>query len=94
MDAGASVDVETPSPSSPDITGVNIETQNWTALTYAVAKGNLICADILLKRGADVEGGAKSEFKYILTPLQVSFVNTYENAFFHSDKILTVLFRR
>lgn len=71
LDAGASVDVETPISGSA-FTAVNGETQHWTALTYAAAKGHARCARILLERGANVEGGARlSEDKCTLTPLQV-----------------------
>lgn len=67
LDAGASVDVETPVSG-----GFNGETQHWTALTYAAAKGHARCCRILLERGANVEGGARlSEEKCTLTPLQV-----------------------
>lgn len=72
LDAGASLDTETPSPSSPHFLAVNGENQHWTALTYAAAKGHVRCARILLERGANVEGGAvASEEKITLTPLQV-----------------------
>ncbi|XP_063912415.1 ankyrin repeat and BTB/POZ domain-containing protein 2 isoform X1 [Zophobas morio] len=75
LDAGASVDVETPI-SGPNFTAVNGETQHWTALTYAAAKGHARCARILLERGANVEGGARlSEDKCTLTPLQVACGN-------------------
>ncbi|KAL1509279.1 hypothetical protein ABEB36_004041 [Hypothenemus hampei] len=73
LDAGASVDTETPPPSSPNFAAVNGENQHWTALTYAAAKGHVRCARILLDRGANVEGGAlASEEKITLTPLQVA----------------------
>lgn len=72
LDAGASLDTETPAPSSPHFLAVNGENQHWTALTYAAAKGHVRCARILLERGANVEGGAvASEEKITLTPLQV-----------------------
>ncbi|XP_068907517.1 ankyrin repeat and BTB/POZ domain-containing protein 2 isoform X3 [Tenebrio molitor] len=75
LDAGASVDVETPISGSA-FTAVNGETQHWTALTYAAAKGHARCARILLERGANVEGGARlSEDKCTLTPLQVACGN-------------------
>lgn len=71
LDAGAGVDIETP-PSSAAHPAVNGETQHWTALTHAAAKGHCKCARILLERGANVEGGAQlSEEKCTLTPLQV-----------------------
>ncbi|XP_076274350.1 ankyrin repeat and BTB/POZ domain-containing protein 2 isoform X2 [Rhynchophorus ferrugineus] len=73
LDAGASLDAETPPPSSPLFVAVNGENQHWTALTYAAAKGHTRCARILLERGANVEGGAvASEEKITLTPLQVA----------------------
>nr|XP_015834554.1 PREDICTED: ankyrin repeat and BTB/POZ domain-containing protein 2 [Tribolium castaneum] len=72
LDAGASVDVETPI-TNPNFSAVNGETQHWTALTYAAAKGHARCCRILLERGANVEGGARlSEDKCTLTPLQVA----------------------
>ncbi|XP_065158993.1 ankyrin repeat and BTB/POZ domain-containing protein 2 isoform X2 [Atheta coriaria] len=72
LDAGAGVDIETP-PSSAAHPAVNGETQHWTALTHAAAKGHCKCARILLERGANVEGGAQlSEEKCTLTPLQVA----------------------
>lgn len=72
MDAGASVDIETPAPVSPNFSAVNGETQHWTALTYAAVRGYTRCARLLLERGANVEGGAHlSEEKCTLTPLQV-----------------------
>ncbi|RZC39551.1 ankyrin repeat and BTB/POZ domain-containing protein 2, partial [Asbolus verrucosus] len=75
LDAGTSVDVETPISGS-SFTAVNGETQHWTALTYAAAKGHARCAKILLERGANVEGGALlSEDKCTLTPLQVACGN-------------------
>ncbi|ENN80668.1 hypothetical protein YQE_02912, partial [Dendroctonus ponderosae] len=71
LDAGASLDTETPSPSSPHFVAVNGENQHWTALTYAASKGHVRCARALLERGANVEGGATaSEEKITLTPLQ------------------------
>ncbi|XP_048520074.1 ankyrin repeat and BTB/POZ domain-containing protein 2 isoform X1 [Dendroctonus ponderosae] len=73
LDAGASLDTETPSPSSPHFVAVNGENQHWTALTYAASKGHVRCARALLERGANVEGGATaSEEKITLTPLQVA----------------------
>ncbi|XP_050300296.1 ankyrin repeat and BTB/POZ domain-containing protein 2 [Anthonomus grandis grandis] len=73
LDAGASLDIETPPPSPPNFQAVNGENQHWTALTYAAAKGHVRCARILLERGANVEGGAlASEEKITLTPLQVA----------------------
>lgn len=73
LDAGASVDTETPAPCAPRFTAVNGETQHWTALTYAAARGHTRCARLLLERGANVEGGAQlSEEKCTLTPLQVT----------------------
>ncbi|CAH1160285.1 unnamed protein product [Phaedon cochleariae] len=73
IDAGASVDVETPSPTCPEFPAVNGENQHWTALTYAAAKGHLTCAKLLLDSGANVEGGASMDNdKYTLTPLQVA----------------------
>ncbi|XP_017767922.1 PREDICTED: ankyrin repeat and BTB/POZ domain-containing protein 2 [Nicrophorus vespilloides] len=73
LDAGASVDTETPASASPNFNAVNGETQHWTALTYASSKGHARCARILLERGASVEGGAQlSEDKSTLTPLQVA----------------------
>ncbi|XP_066146696.1 ankyrin repeat and BTB/POZ domain-containing protein 2 [Euwallacea fornicatus] len=73
LDSGASLDTETPPPSSPHFVAVNGENQHWTALTYAAAKGHVRCAMILLERGASVEGGAvASEEKITLTPLQVA----------------------
>ncbi|XP_018326720.1 ankyrin repeat and BTB/POZ domain-containing protein 2 [Agrilus planipennis] len=73
LDAGASVDTETPVGGCPNFAAVNGETQHWTALTYATAKGHILCARLLLERGANVEGGARlSEDKCTLTPLQVA----------------------
>ncbi|KAB0803695.1 hypothetical protein PPYR_00665 [Photinus pyralis] len=73
LDAGASCDVETPATGNPLYAAVNGETQHWTALTYAAARGHTRCARLLLERGANVEGGANlSEDKCTLTPLQVA----------------------
>lgn len=73
LDAGSSVDIETPSSSSTVHPAVNVETQHWTALTYAAALGQTTCGRLLLERGANVEGGAAlSEDKCTLTPLQVA----------------------
>ncbi|KAF5308313.1 hypothetical protein FQR65_LT06307 [Abscondita terminalis] len=73
LDAGASVDVETPASGSTIYAAVNGETQHWTALTYAASRGHTRCARLLLERGANVEGGAYiSEDKCTLTPLQVA----------------------
>lgn len=72
MDAGACLDVETPAAGNSQFAAVNGETQHWTALTYAAARGHTRCARILLERGASVEGGAQnSEDKCTITPLQV-----------------------
>lgn len=71
MEGGASVDIETPA-ASPVFAAVNGETQHWTALTYAAARGHTRCARLLLEHGANVEGGAHlSEEKCTLSPLQV-----------------------
>lgn len=73
MDAGACLDVETPAAGNAQFGAVNGETQHWTALTYAAARGHTRCARILLERGASVEAGAQnSEDKCTITPLQVS----------------------
>lgn len=73
LDAGASLDVETPASGNPLYAAVNGEVQHWTALTYAAARGHVKCARLLLERGAGVEGGAQhSEDKCTLTPLQVA----------------------
>ncbi|XP_053999890.1 ankyrin repeat and BTB/POZ domain-containing protein 3 isoform X2 [Hylaeus anthracinus] len=54
-------------------TGINAETQHWTALTYTALLGHCNIARILLERGAAVEGGAKvSEDKCTVTPLQAA----------------------
>lgn len=73
MEAGASVDTETPVPSPSFFAAVNGENQHWTALTYAAAKGHIKCARILMEHGASIEGGAHlGEEKCTLTPLQVA----------------------
>ncbi|XP_022902026.1 ankyrin repeat and BTB/POZ domain-containing protein 2 isoform X2 [Onthophagus taurus] len=73
LDAGASVDAETPPSATPGFSAINGETQHWTALSYAAAKGHVRCARLLLERGASVEGGAQlSEDKCTLTPLQLA----------------------
>lgn len=75
LDVGAAVDAETPPPNATDYAAVNGEYQHWTALTYASAKGHLKCAEILLERGANVEGGALiSDERCTLTPLQVNYI--------------------
>lgn len=72
LDTGVSLDIETPSSGSLFSAAVNGETQHWTALTYAAAKGHTRCARLLLERGASVEGGAQlSEDRFTVTPLQV-----------------------
>jgi ankyrin repeat/BTB/POZ domain-containing protein 2 len=67
VDAGASVNAETP-PNS-----VFGDTQYWTALTYTSLAGNLPLAKYLIERGAYVEGGARlHEDRCTETPLQVA----------------------
>ncbi|XP_064480369.1 ankyrin repeat and BTB/POZ domain-containing protein 2-like [Ornithodoros turicata] len=72
LDAGASVDAETP-PCSQQYPCTVPETQHWTSLTYATTRGMLAIVRLLLEKGANVEGGARlSEDKITETPLQIA----------------------
>ncbi|XP_058065392.1 uncharacterized protein LOC131215033 [Anopheles bellator] len=74
LEAGADPNVEVPACGAhPSCPAIHPETQHWTAVTFAAARGNYQALRILLERKARVEGGARlSEDKCTLTPLQVA----------------------
>lgn len=77
LDAGADPNTETPgcgggSPPPPPACAPWTAVAGWTALVYACARGAVQTAQLLLARGAKVEGGATlHEDRTTLTPLQV-----------------------
>ncbi|XP_050091781.1 uncharacterized protein LOC126575236 isoform X1 [Anopheles aquasalis] len=74
LDAGADPNIEVPACGAhPSCPAIHPETQHWTAVTFAAARGNYQALRLLLERKARVEGGARlSEDKCTLTPLQVA----------------------
>lgn len=82
LSAGADVDLHTPG-QTPQSPAARSECQFWTALTYAVAQGNVGAAKALLEGGAQVEAGG--ETYPTDTPLQLAVAAA------HNDMITLLL---
>ncbi|XP_067863323.1 ankyrin repeat and BTB/POZ domain-containing protein 3-like [Heptranchias perlo] len=70
LTAGAAIDIQVPS-NSQQCPSVHAETRHWTALSFAVAFGQLPVAQLLLNAGAHVDG-CNGEGSCSETPLQLA----------------------